>query len=58
MSDVFVYIAKADDPVLCETLKKYHRENLSNNGKISKRLKNKYNINMRYVYYTLLLIRY
>ena len=41
-------IAKADDEVLASALRSYHRELLTNNKKISARLKNDHGIEMRY----------
>ena len=40
-------VAKADDTVLAEALESYHREKLTNNEKISERLKREHGITMR-----------
>jgi hypothetical protein len=40
--------AKADDEVLASALRSYHRELLTNNKKISARLKSDHGIEMRY----------
>ena len=41
--------AKADDAALTEALESYHREKLTNNQKISERLKREHGITMRFV---------
>ncbi|KAF9457276.1 hypothetical protein BDZ94DRAFT_1314366 [Collybia nuda] len=39
-------IPGADDPILCDALRKYHRERLVNNGTISSRLRSDHGIEM------------
>jgi hypothetical protein len=46
---LIVFIAKADDAELITALNAYHRENCSNNEKISKRLLAEHSITMRFV---------